>query len=84
VSIGPDLGWGLGWRVEVFDGDNLLGAREITTTQGYSAGVAPVAHFGLGDVEMVGVRLVPPGDTEPVTLPGQAADQHLRYPNGCG
>jgi hypothetical protein len=83
VSVGPDLGWGLGWRVEVFDGDGLIGAREITTTQGYSAGVAPVAHFGLGDVEMVDVRLVPPGDTEPVTLAGQAADQHLRYPNGC-
>jgi hypothetical protein len=83
VSVAPDLAWGLGWRVEVYDGDALLGAREITTTQGYSAGVAPVAHFGLGDVGQVDVRLTPPGDSEPVVLPAVAADQHLRYPNGC-
>jgi hypothetical protein len=84
VSVGPDLGWGLGWRVEVYDGDNLLGAREITTTQGYSAGVAPVAHFGLGDVDRVDVVLTPPGEADPVTLPGLPADQHVRYPSGCG
>jgi hypothetical protein len=83
VSVAPDLAWGLGWRVEVYDGDTLLGAREITTTQGYSAGVAPVAHFGLGDIGEVDVRLTPPGDDEPVVLAAVAADQHLRYPNGC-
>lgn len=83
VSVASDLGWGVGWRVEVFDGDNLLGAREITTTQGYSAGVAPVAHFGLGDVERVDIRLTPPGDGDQVVLTDQPADQHLRYPTGC-
>jgi hypothetical protein len=84
VSVASDHGWGLGWRVEVHDGDTLLGAREITTTQGYSAGVAPVAHFGLGDVDRVDVVLTPPGDADQVMLPAQPADQHLRYPNGCG
>ena len=83
VSVGPDLGWGIGWRVEVWDGENLLGARDITTTQGYSAGVAPVAHFGLGEATQVDVRLIPPGDTDPIAITEQPADQHLRYPNGC-
>jgi hypothetical protein len=83
VSVDADNGWGIGWRVEVFDGQDLLGAREITTTQGYSAGVAPVAHFGLGEVETVDIRLIPPGDVDEVTLSAVGADQHLRYPNGC-
>jgi hypothetical protein len=83
VSVGADQGWGLGWRVEVFDGDTLLGAREITTTQGYSAGVAPIAHFGLGDVDRIDVVLTPPGDGAPVRLADLPADQHLRYPSGC-
>ena len=88
ISVGPSLGFGLGWRVEVFEGDaatpeGLLGAREITVTQGYSSGVSPIAHFGLGDVLEVTVRLVPPGDADPIILDGIAADQHLRYPSGC-
>ena len=89
VSVGSEFGHGLGWRAEVFEsgaaGDvaALLGARDITTTQGYSSGVAPVAHFGLGEVDRVDVRLVPPGDGEPVVLTDVAADQHLRYPAGC-
>jgi enediyne biosynthesis protein E4 len=89
VSAGSELGYGVGWRADVFesggagDGAALLGARDITTTQGYSSGVAPVAHFGLGEVDRVDVRLVPPGDGEPVVLADVAADQHLRYPAGC-
>ena len=90
VSVAHESGSGIGWRVEVYEagaaGDPaaLLGAREITTTQGYSSGVAPVAHFGLGDTESVNVRLVPPGDPDPVVLANVGADQRLRYPNGCG
>ena len=89
VSVGSEFGHGLGWRAEVFasgaagDVSALLGARDVTTTQGYSSGVAPVAHFGLGEVDRVDVRLVPPGDAEPVVLADVAADQHLRYPAGC-
>jgi hypothetical protein len=90
VSVGHESGSGIGWRVEVYEagavGDPaaLLGAREITTTQGYSSGVAPVAHFGLGESESVDVRLVPPGHPDPVVLANVGADQRLRYPNGCG
>jgi hypothetical protein len=89
VSVGRELGSGLGWRVDLYpagsagDPGALLGAREITTTQGYSAGVAPIAHFGLGDHQSVDIVLSPPGDAEQVVLEGVAADQHLRYPGGC-
>lgn len=86
ISVGPEHGFGQGWRVEVYEPGPgaLLGAREITVTQGYSAGVAPVAHFGLGDYEEVHVVLTPPGGGEPTQLTAVAADQHLRFPAGCG
>lgn len=89
VSVDATAGHGLGWRVEVYSGTNttsptdLLGVREITVTQGYSAGVSPVAHFGLGDTEAVTVRLIPPGDSQPVTLTDIGVDRHIRYPSGC-
>jgi len=90
VSVGPDLMHGIGWRVEVFtaggigDPGSLIGVREITVTQGYSAGVAPVAHFGLGDVQAVDLLLVPPNGGTPTELTGVDADQHIRFPDGCG
>ena len=89
VSVGHEHGFGLGWRVEVYETgaagevSALLGAREITTTQGYSSGVAPVTHFGLGETERVDVRLVAPGESDPVVLTDLVADQHVRYPAGC-
>jgi hypothetical protein len=89
VSVGAEHAFGLGWRVEVYraggigDPAGLLGAREITVTQGYSAGVAPTAHFGLGEDTAVDVRLIPPGGAGPSDLPGVVADQHIRYPSGC-
>ncbi len=90
VSVGAEFGFGLGWRIEVFEdladgtfGD-LLGAREITVTQGYSSGVAPIAHFGLGDATSVSIRLTPPGGLDPIVVSGVPADQHIRYPAGCG
>lgn len=84
VSVDADHGYGIGWRVEVRDGDELIGAREITVTQGYSAGVLPVAHFGLGTLDEVDVRLVPTDGSGPIDLTDVTANQHLRWPNGCG
>ena len=84
VSVGPEHGFGIGWRVSVFDGDALIGSREITVTQGYSAGVSPVAHFGAGETATLRVTLEPPGSSEVFTLDDIAVNQHLRYPAGCG
>ncbi|MGH3650062.1 MAG: CRTAC1 family protein, partial [Acidimicrobiia bacterium] len=84
VSVDGDNGFGLGWRIEVHDVDELIGAREITVTQGYAAGVLPFAHFGLGDREEVTVRLVPPGGADPIVLEAVTANQHIRWPGGCG
>lgn len=83
VSVGPEHGHGIGWLVEIFEEGALLGSREITVTQGYSAGVSPIAHFGLGDATEITVRLTPPGDSPPIELPGVGPDRHLRYPGGC-
>lgn len=89
VSVDPDRSFGIGWLVEVFEADGLdkpeelLGAREITVTQGYSAGVAPIAHFGLGDVGVVDVRLTAP-DGETHEVKSLEANQHVRLPDGCG
>ena len=90
VSVEADQGFGIGWKVEVYraggagDVAQLLGAREITVTQGYSAGVAPIAHFGLGEDTQVDLRLVPPGGVDPLVVGGVDADQHVRVPDGCG
>jgi hypothetical protein len=46
--------------------------------------VAPTAHFGLGEIDTVDVRLTAPNGGDEVVLPTIAADQHLRYPAGCG
>lgn len=83
VSVDADNGHGLGWLVEVLDDDQLVGAREITVTQGYSAGVMPIAHFGLGDLDVVDVRLTPPGGADPHLIEEVSADQHIRWPDGC-
>lgn len=83
VSVDGDNGFGIGWLVEALDGDTIVGAREITVTQGYSAGVVPMAHFGLGELDEVTVRLTPPGGTDPVLIEEVAANQHIRWPDGC-
>lgn len=83
VSMDASEGFGIGWRVEVRDGDDLIGAREITVTQGYSSGVLPIAHFGLGDRSEAEVTLIPPRGGDPVSLGVLPANQHIRWPNGC-
>ncbi len=89
VSMDPDRSFGIGWLVEVFEAggldepEALLGARGITVTQGYSSGVAPTAHFGLGEVSTVDVRLTAPGG-ETHEIRGLEANQHARLPDGCG
>lgn len=84
VSLDPSFGAGVGTRIEVFGaGGALLGTREITASQGYAAGAQLVAHFGLGDAEVVTVVLDPVG-ADPVTVSGVEANRHVRLPGGCG
>jgi hypothetical protein len=88
VSVGPELGGGVGTRVDVYpagaagDQTQLLGSREIVATVGYTAGVERIAHFGLGDVEEVDVVVGPPG-ADPLTVTA-TANTHIRLPDGCG
>ncbi len=92
VSVDASLGGGPGTLVSVYESggagdlDRLLGVREITLSQGYSAGNEAVAHFGVGDVEAVDIVVAPPPAfaSDDLVLTDQAVDQHLRLPSGCG
>jgi enediyne biosynthesis protein E4 len=88
VSVGPQLGTGVGARVSVYEPgelgrpDGLIGMREITASQGYSSGQAAEAHFGLGPADVVDVRIeLPNGET--TDLEAVAANHYIRLPNGC-
>ena len=89
VSVGPELGGGVGTVVAAYeaggagDADLLVGMREIVATVGYTAGIEQVAHIGLGDVTEVDLVVHPPGGADPITVTGVRADRHLRLPNGC-
>jgi hypothetical protein len=89
VSIDPSLGGGVGTRVDVYEpgraGDPaaLIGSREIVASVGYTAGVERFAHFGLGDLTEVDVVVTPPLPNAPITVT-VSADQHVRFPSGCG
>jgi hypothetical protein len=83
VSVDGENGFSIGWLIEVLDGETILGAREITVTQGYSADVMPMAHFGLGELGEVDVRLTPPGEADSILVEGVGANQHIRWPDGC-
>jgi len=87
ISLGIP-GRGVGAVVSVYEsasaGDPtaLIGRREIIVSEGYTSGVLPYAHFGLGDRTEVDVVVrLPSGQT--IQLPGVAANQHLRLPEGC-
>jgi len=78
----------VGARVEVFeqghlaDINHLLGAADVTVSQGYTAGHEPVVHFGLGEHEAVDVRVA--SQTGPVEdLAGVSADQRIAVATNC-
>jgi enediyne biosynthesis protein E4 len=88
VSIGTQLGTGVGTRVSVYESGELgrpgrlIGMREITASQGYSSGQAPEAHFGLGPADVVDVRIELPNE-ETTDLEAVVANRYIRVPNGC-
>ncbi len=82
VSIeAPGRGVGSLVTVSTADG-SVIGRREIGVGGGYSSGQLPVAHFGLGAETVVDLVITRP-DGSVTDLPATAADQHLRWPNGC-
>jgi len=82
VSVADPLG-GVGAVIQVSTSDgDLLGYREIGVASGYSSGNLPVAHFGLGEVEVVDVAIkLRSGAT--ATIEDVGADSHIRWPDGC-
>ncbi len=76
-------GRGIGSLITVSNGDgNPIGRQEIGVGGGYSSGHPAVAHFGLGGETVVDLTITLP-DGSATELTQIAADQHLRWPNGC-
>jgi len=81
VSVGQP-GAGIGALVTITAGDEAIGRQEIGVGGGYSSGKLPVAHFGLGEETVVDVTIALPDGTLS-ELEDIAADQHIRWPEGC-
>ncbi len=78
----------VGARVKVFeqgriaDLAHLLGAAEITVSQGYTAGNEPVARFGLGEHSSVDVEVTVHGQAGSSLL-GIGVDRRIAVATGC-
>lgn len=82
VSLGVP-GRGVGSEIRAYgEAGDLIGYQEIGVGGGYSSGRLPVAHFGLGEVTTVNLAITLPDGTG-AELEGVAADQHIRWPDGC-
>ena len=74
---------GLGARVEIYAAgqagkrEALLGSREIATGFGYASSQPAIAHFGLGKVEAVDVRVILPHGKGVVTRENVKANQRI-------
>jgi hypothetical protein len=86
ISVDESLGGGIGSRVQVFapgDRREPLGTVDLSPTVGYTAGVATLAHFGLGQLSEVDLVLTPPPPHEPLVIERIPVDRHVRLPSGC-
>lgn len=86
ISIGPELGGGIGTRVQVFESgesEHPIGTIDLSPTTGYSAGIELIAHFGLGSRTEADIVVTPPLPHQPFVLQGVPSDRHLRLPAGC-
>ena len=59
-SAGKENRDGIGAKVTLRSGGKLIGHSEITTGYGYASGQIPVAHFGLGELAAVDVKIRTP------------------------
>jgi hypothetical protein len=68
ISAGPDHGGGIGTRVAAFRPgavgylEGLIASGQITGSQGYAAGSAPVVHLGQAGADTVDLRSQLPGE----------------------
>ncbi|CAN5736240.1 hypothetical protein BH23ACT4_BH23ACT4_08210 [soil metagenome] len=87
VAVDDGIG-GVGARVEAYqegragEADAMLGARDITASLGYTAGVELMAHFGLGEATAVDIVVNPVG-ADPVTLSGVEANARVVVGGDC-
>ncbi len=78
----------VGARVEVFeqghlaDMSRLLGAAEVSVSQGYTAGNERVVHFGLGEHALVDVRVAVQGAAAKDLL-DVGVDRRIAVASGC-
>jgi enediyne biosynthesis protein E4 len=88
VSVGPELGGGVGTGVVAYEAggagenDRIIGSGEITASAGYTSGHELLVHLGLGSVNAVDVVVTPPRHEE-IVLRDVPVDRHLRLPAGC-
>lgn len=65
------------------DTDELIGARPLSSSRGYSSGSEFLAHFGLGARDAVDVVIAMPDGTT-ISAAGLAANGRYVLPDGCG
>ena len=89
VEIDLAAGGGVGATVAVYEAgkatapESLVGLREISVSVGYAAGSPPWAHFGLGSLASVDLRVALP-DGRTYAFDAVPANRHLVVPDGCG
>lgn len=75
---------GIGARVSVYpsgklgDATSLIGTREIASGFGYASGQPAIAHFGLGDVDLVDVKIVLPHGRSTLERKGVKVNRRIR------
>jgi hypothetical protein len=72
---------GIGSIIEIREpsSNKLLAHGEIAVGYGYSSGQPAIAHFGLGDVKEISVRIQFPGDKGSRALHGVKANQRITF-----
>lgn len=88
VSVGPELGGGVGTTVVAYetdaagDDDRMVASGEITASAGYTSGHELIAHLGVGEHTAVDLVVAPP-QSDDIVLRDVPVDRHLRLPSGC-
>ena len=88
VSVGAELGGGVGTRVRAFESggagemSRLIASGEIVASAGYAAGREQMLHLGLGAVAEIDLEVTVPGRPD-IVLHDVPVDRHLRLPRGC-